>query len=229
MSRVVPDFAVALVLVTGWVLLGVATTSAALAGFASKDGSSSSRRTGWRRRRRAPDCSIASGCYWYDTAPRRRLADRHAAADRAGAHAAGAVEHGARLAHLAAGAGRGRGAALAERGRAAALLGLGTWVGSGPLMFAFLNGSGTCLLAWGLLPEASRSRFSWVGWLVAAAPLAIGVALGSLLVLGAMLRPEPVARLPLRRVSLQVAMLGPVAPREMGTIAILVRHASPAG
>ena len=126
------------------------------------------------------------------------------------AHAAGAVEHGPRLAHLAAGAGGGRGAAPARaRTIAAALLGLGTWVGAGPLMFAFLNGSGTCLLAWGLLPEASRARFSWVGWFVAAAPLALVVALGSLVLLRVMFRPEPVAQLPLQRVRLQVAVLGP--------------------
>ena len=49
---------------------------------------------------------------------------------------------------------------LPERGRSAAMLGLGAWIGSGPLMFAFLNGSGTCLLAWGLLPDASRARFT---------------------------------------------------------------------
>src|SRR4029453_19573897 len=37
MSRVVPDFAVALVLISGWVLLRVGTTAEALAGFASKE------------------------------------------------------------------------------------------------------------------------------------------------------------------------------------------------
>jgi len=110
---------------------------------------------------------------------------------------------------------------LPERGRAAALLGLGTWVGAGPLMFAFLNGSGTCLLAWGLLPEASRARFGWIGWGVAALPLSLFVMLGSLLLLGVMFRPEPVARLATERVSLQVAALGPVTPREIGTIVIL--------
>jgi hypothetical protein len=36
-----------------------------------------------------------------------------------------------------------------------------------------------------------------------------------------MFPPEPVARLPIQRVSLQVAVLGPVAPRELGTIVIL--------
>jgi hypothetical protein len=47
------------------------------------------------------------------------------------------------------------------------------------------------------------------------------VAVGSLVLLRAMFPPEPVAGLPLQRVSLQVAVLGPVAPRELGTIVIL--------
>ena len=89
-------------------------------------------------------------------------------------------------------------------------------------MFAFLNGSGTCLLAWGLLPEASRAHFSWVGWFVAAAPLTIVVALGSLVLLRTMFPPEPVAQLPMQRVRLQVAVLGPMSRRETGTIVVLV-------
>jgi hypothetical protein len=48
------------------------------------------------------------------------------------------------------------------------------------------------------------------------------VALGSLVLLRMMFPPEPVARLPVQRMSLQVAVLGPVARRELGTIAILV-------
>src|SRR6185295_15143773 len=110
---------------------------------------------------------------------------------------------------------------LPERGRSAALLGLGAWVGAGPLMFAFLNGSGTCLLAWGLLPEASRMHFSWVGWVVAAALLII-VARVALVLLRAMFPPEPVAQIPLQRLRLRVAVLGPVARREKGAIVGLV-------
>jgi hypothetical protein len=56
---------------------------------------------------------------------------------------------------------------------------------------------------------------------VAALPLSLFVMVGSMLVLGVMFRPEPVARLATQRVSLQVAALGPVTPREIGTIVIL--------
>src|SRR4030095_4994223 len=99
---------------------------------------------------------------------------------------------------------------------------LGSWVGAGTLMFPFLNGSGTCLLAWGLLPETSRAHFSWVGWFVGAAALTIVVAVGLLVLLRTMFPPEPVARLPMQRVRLQVAVLGPVSRRETGMIVILV-------
>ena len=223
MSRVVPDFAVALVLITGWVLLGVARTSEALAGFASREWlfvlatyglAAATARSGLLYRiglllvRRLPH-----GVVWQTAT----LLLTGLVLTPLVPSSTGRASLTAPLALAVAEALR-----LPERGRSAALLGLGTWVGAGPLMFAFLNGSGTCLLAWGLLPEVSRARFGWVAWFVAAAPLAVGVALGSLVLLRAMFRPEPVARLPLRRVSLQMAMLGPVSRREMGTIAILV-------
>ncbi len=223
MSRVVPDFAVGLALITGWVILGVARMPEALAGFASKEWlfvlatyglAAATARSGLLYRiglllvRRLPHgvgwqtaTLLVTGLVLTPLVP----------------SSTGRASLTAPLALAVAEALR-----LPERGRSAALLGLGTWVGSGPLMYAFLNGSGTCLLAWGLLPEASRARFTWVTWFVAAAPLALGVALGSLVLLRVILRPEPVARLPMQRVSLQMAMLGPVAPRELGAIAILV-------
>jgi di/tricarboxylate transporter len=221
-SRVVPDFAIGLVLVTGWVLLGVATTSEALSGFASKEWlfvlgtyglAAATARSGLLYRiglllvRRLPHgvlwqaaTLLVTGLMLTPLVP--------SSTGRASLTAplALAVSEALRL---------------PDRGRAAALLGLGTWVGAGPLMFAFLNGSGTCLLAWGLLPEASRARFGWVAWVVAAAPLGLVVVLGSLALLRAMFPPEPVPRLAASRVSLQVAVLGPVRARELGTIAIL--------
>jgi CRP-like cAMP-binding protein/di/tricarboxylate transporter len=223
MSRVVPDFAVALVLITAWVLLGVARTSEALAGFASREWlfvlatyglAAATARSGLLYRiglllvRRLPH-----GVVWQTAT----LLLTGLILTPLVPSSTGRASLTTPLALAVAEALR-----LPERGRSAALLGLGTWVGAGPLMFAFLNGSGTCLLAWGLLPEVSRARFGWVAWFVAAAPLAIGVALGSLMLLSAMFCPEPVARLPLGRVSLQMEMLGPVSRREMGTIAILV-------
>jgi di/tricarboxylate transporter len=223
MSRAVPDFAVALVLIVGWVLFGVAKTSDALAGFASREWlfvvatyglAAATARSGLLYRiglllvRRLPhDVTWQSATLLVTGLVLTPLVPSSTGRASLIAPLSLAVAEALRL---------------PERGRSSALLGLGGWVGAGPLMFAFLNGSGTCLLAWGLLPEASRARFSWVGWFVAAAPLALMVAGGSMLLLRSLFPPEPVMPLPLRRVSLQMAMLGPVARRETGTIAVLV-------
>jgi len=222
MGRALPDFAVGLVLVTGWVLLGVARPPEALAGFATKEWlfvvaiyglASATARSGLLFRiglllvRRLPH-----GVRWQTST----LLLTGVLLTPLLPSSTGRASLTSPLALAVAEALR-----LPERGRAAALLGLGTWVGAGPLMFTFLNGSGTCLLAWGLLPEVSRARFGWIGWAVAALPLSLFVMLGSLLLLGVMFRPEPVARLATHRMSLQVAALGPVTPREIGTIVIL--------
>jgi len=223
MNRVVPEFAVGLMLITGWILLGVAPTGAALAGFASKEWlfviatyglAAATARSGLLFRiglllvRRLP-----AGVGWQSGT----LLITGLLLTPLVPSSTGRVSLTSPLALAVAEALR-----LPERGRASALLGLGTWVGAGPLMFSFLNGSGTCLLAWGLLPELSRARFSWIGWFVAAAPLTLVVVLGSLALLRAMFPPEPVTELPTQRVQMQVAVLGPVAPRETATIVILV-------
>jgi di/tricarboxylate transporter len=222
MSRTVPDFAVGLVLVTGWLVLGIAPMAEALGGFASKEWlfvvaiyglAAATARSGLLFRiglllvRHLPH-----GVGWQTAT----LMLTGLVLTPLVPSSTGRASLTSPLALAVAEALR-----LPERGRAAALLGLGTWVGAGPLMFAFLNGSGTCLLAWGLLPDASRARFNWVGWVVAAAPLGLFVALGSLLLLRTMFRPEPLAQQAAQRVSLQVAALGTVTPREIGTMAIL--------
>jgi CRP-like cAMP-binding protein/di/tricarboxylate transporter len=222
-TRLVPEFAVGLMLMAGWMVLGVAPAAGALAGFASKEWlfviatyglAAATARSGLLFRiglllvRRLPPgvvwqtgTLLVTGLLLTPLVP----------------SSTGRVSLTSPLALAVAEALR-----LPERGRSSALLGLGAWVGAGPLMFAFLNGSGTCLLAWGLLPEASRAHFSWVGWIVAAAPLSLVVALGSLLLLRGMFPPEPIGQIPLQRLRRQVAVLGPVAARETGAIVVLV-------
>ena len=222
-SRLVPEFAVGLMLMAGWVVLDVAPAAGALAGFASREWlfviatyglAAATARSGLLFRiglllvRRLPPgvvwqtgTLLVTGLLLTPLVP----------------SSTGRVSLTSPLALAVAEALR-----LPERGRSSALLGLGAWVGAGPLMFAFLNGSGTCLLAWGLLPEASRAHFSWVGWVAAAAPLSLLVALGSLVLLRVMFPPEPIAQIPLQRLRRQVAVLGPVARREKGAIVVLV-------
>jgi di/tricarboxylate transporter len=142
MSRAVPDFAVGLVLITGWVLLGVATTSEALTGFASREWlfvlgtyglAAATARSGLLYRiglllvRRLPHgilwqaaTLLLTGLMLTPLVP----------------SSTGRASLTSPLALAVAEALR-----LPDRARAAALLGLGAWVGAGPLMFAFLNGS----------------------------------------------------------------------------------------
>ncbi len=102
------------------------------------------------------------------------------------------------------------------------MLGLSTWIGSGPLLFTFLNASPACLLAWALLPEASRRRFDWIHWFLAAAPLTLLIAAGMLAAMFLVLRPRLSAAVARERVELQLAVLGPPSRREIAMIVILL-------
>jgi CRP-like cAMP-binding protein len=221
-GRLVPDFAVGLGLVAGWVLLGLATPVQALAGFASKEwlfivavyglaaaaaGSGVLFRVGLLLVRRLPRQAHWQGAVLCATGlALSPLVPSSTARASLTTPLALAIADALRL---------------PERGRAAALLGLAAWLGAGPLMFVFLNGSSSCLLAWGLLPEASRARFTWGTWLLATAPLGLFLAAGGLGLLWLLLRPEPVAPLSRERVQLQVAVLGRPGPRELGTTVVL--------
>jgi DASS family divalent anion:Na+ symporter len=104
----------------------------------------------------------------------------------------------------------------------AAVLGLATWIGSGPLLFTFLNASPACLLAWALLPESSRSRFDWIHWFLAAAPLTLLIAAGMLGALFVVLRPTLSRAVAREKIELQLAVLGPLSRHEIAMIIILV-------
>ncbi len=79
---------------------------------------------------------------------------------------------------------------LRDRQPASALLGLSAWVGSGPFLFLFMNGSPVCLILWSLMPR-DQERFSWLFWLVSAAPLGVMVAVGMFVALNVLNRPGP--------------------------------------
>jgi DASS family divalent anion:Na+ symporter len=111
---------------------------------------------------------------------------------------------------------------LPERSPASATIGLSAWIGSGPFMFLFLNGSPVCLMAWSLMPLKDQVHFTWLQWFVSAAPLGAIVAIGSFFAMRVLLRSGPVAapaRAPLR---LQRAILGPPSRRELAILAIVV-------
>ena len=110
---------------------------------------------------------------------------------------------------------------LRDREPAAAALGLAAWMGSGPLMFVFLDASTTTILGWSLLPESSRVRFDWVHWLLAALPLGVFASVGALAVLFLVLRPAATRATPRERLHLQLGVLGPPSRSEVAMIAVL--------
>lgn len=110
---------------------------------------------------------------------------------------------------------------LPERSAASATLGLSAWSGSAPFIFLFLNGSPVCLMAWSLMPLKDQLQFTWLQWLLAAAPLGAIVAIGTFLAMRLLFRTGPIAapaRAPLR---LQRAILGAPSTRELAILAIV--------
>lgn len=111
---------------------------------------------------------------------------------------------------------------LKDNAPGAAVLGLASWIGASPLMFMFVNGSTTCLLAWGLMPAADKEHFDWIHWFLAALPLGLIIGFGSLIALFLMFRPAPSTVLPRDRIDLQLAVLGPLSRRELAMLVVLV-------
>jgi DASS family divalent anion:Na+ symporter len=111
---------------------------------------------------------------------------------------------------------------LRDRSPASAILGLSAWIGSGPFIFLFLNGSPVCLLAWSLMPLPAQNRFTWIQWFAAAAPLALIVAVGSFLALHLLHRTGQIPPPSRGRLRLQQAVLGRPTGRELALIVVLL-------
>ena len=215
-SAVVPDFVVCFALVIAWVVLGMATPAEAVAGYgttswisvlallsiASAISSSGLLfRFGLLLVRRLPRRLFAQGLIFLVSgivlAPLMPSSNARARLTAPAALTAAQTQR------------------FAERGPESAFLGMATFIGSAPLLFLFLNGSTSCLLGLGLMPEASRARFSLVNWFLAAAPLAAVVAAGSLIVIWVLLRPGAVQVASPARLDLQLSLLGRPSGREV--------------
>jgi DASS family divalent anion:Na+ symporter len=109
---------------------------------------------------------------------------------------------------------------LRDREPASALLGLSAWVGSGPFLFLFMNGSPVCLILWSLMPK-DQERFTWLFWLVSAAPLGVMIAVGMYIALQVLNRPGPDVPPRRERLRLQHAVLGPPSRVEIA-VAVIV-------
>lgn len=221
-TTALPDFAVSLGLVGSWMLVGIARADQAVAGFASMDWIFVLAVLGVAVAIARSGLLFRAGILLVRRFPAQMVPQ-----------AAALMLTGVLLSPLLPEP-RGRAAltsplalAVAEAFRfrdrepTAALLGLAAWIGSGPLMFLFLNASPVCLLAWGLLPEVERTRFDWLTWFTVSLPLGVVVAAGMLGALFLILRPgHPV--LPSReRLSVQLAVLGPVSRRERVLMVVL--------
>jgi CRP-like cAMP-binding protein/di/tricarboxylate transporter len=222
-SQLLPEFAVALGLVVAWLLLGVATPAQALAGFASLTWlfvltvlalagavgrSGLMFRTGLLLVRRLP-----AGLIWQTT----MLLLTGVLVSPLLPSTMGRAALTAPLALAVAEARR-----LRDHHPAAAALGLAAWIGSTPMTFAFLNASSLCLLAWGLLPDASRARFDWIHWLLAALPLTVLVAVGTVAMLFVVLRPKSGSGATHQQLQVQLSVLGPLSPGERAMIGVLL-------
>ncbi len=215
LSRRLPDFVVGLGLVAGWILLGVAKPAEALAGFASREWLFVLAVYGLAAATARSGLLFRIGLLLVRRVPQGML--RQAAMLLlSGLALTPLIPSATGRASLVLPLARALSEALRipDRSGASALLGLAAWTGAGPLMFVALSGSGTCLLAWGLLPEASRVRVGWIQWLIAALPLGLFLAVGGLVLLFLLLRPAAVAAPPRERIGLQVALLGPPSTRE---------------
>jgi len=109
-----------------------------------------------------------------------------------------------------------------DRSPESAFLGLSAFIGASPLLYIFLNGSSSNFLGLGLIPEASRARFDLAYWFIAAAPLALFTAIGSLGSLWFILRPGKTDHASHQRIDLQLSLLGRLSGREIAMAAILV-------
>ncbi|CAA9301928.1 MAG: hypothetical protein AVDCRST_MAG77-5732 [uncultured Chloroflexi bacterium] len=222
-TALLPDFLVCAGLVIGWVLCGVATPAQALAGFgtpswttalailslaAAISSSGLLFRFGLLLVRRMPDGLFAQAATFLFTGILLTPLLPSSTA-RSGL----AVP----LALTAAQAQR-----LKERSPESAMLGLAAYIGANPLLFMFLNGSTSCLLALGLAPEATRAKFDFVHWLLAALPLAVLVALGSLVMMWLLLRPGRVERASRAQLNLQLSLLGKPSAKEIAMTVILL-------
>lgn len=222
-ASIVPASAVALGLLAGWILSGVARADQALAGFATLDwlfvlavfGLSAAAassgllfRVGLLLVKRLPE-----GLFWQSGSllltgilltPLLPTATGRSAITEPLALAVADALH------------------LRERQPASAVLGLAAWLGAGPLRFLFLNGSSVCLLAWGLLPSASRAHFDWITWFLAALPFGALTSLGGLLMLFLALRPQSTPPTERGVLDVQLTVLGPLSGREKAMLAVLL-------
>lgn len=215
-AAIFPEFVVYLGLVVAWVFLGIAKPSEAVAGFGSTSwisifailaiGAALAEsglvfRLGLLLVRRLPKGLFAQGAaYLASGLLLTLLVPASAARTRLLLPTALAAAQSQRF---------------KDRSPESAFLGLAAFIGAGPLLYTFLNGSSSNFLGLGLIPEAARARFDLAFWFIAAAPLAAFVSVGSLAALWFILRPGKTQEASHAQVELQLSLLGRTTGHEI--------------
>lgn len=95
-------------------------------------------------------------------------------------------------------------------------------LGFGHMSFLFMNGTATCYLALGLLPQEIGRTVTWSGWLVSALPLGLVFFTASFLGIILLYRPRVRAGVRASVIDAQLRALGPMTRHEMLSLATVV-------
>lgn len=106
------------------------------------------------------------------------------------------------------------------RSRGSAGLALATFAGFSLATTLFLTGTPTCVLAWSMLPEATRAQITWGWWLLGVAPLEALAFLGLLACIVWQYKPSEPSRARGGLVDAQLEALGPPSREERITLAV---------
>jgi anion transporter len=106
------------------------------------------------------------------------------------------------------------------RSRGSAGLALAAYLGFSLATTIFLTGTATCLIAWGLLPEATRTEMTWARWFIAVLPLEVLTFAATWGWITWAYRPTELRPVRQRILDAQLAAFGPLSADERATLAL---------
>ncbi|QOX78642.1 anion permease [Trichlorobacter lovleyi] len=110
-----------------------------------------------------------------------------------------------------------------RRGSAGSIgMSMAALLGFGHMSFMFMNGTATCLLAFGLLPQQVINRVTWGSWFLAALPLGLVFFGISYLAVLIQYRPKVQRTSGSSVIAKQLAALGPYSEHEQITILLVI-------
>ena len=107
-----------------------------------------------------------------------------------------------------------------SRSRGRAGLALAAYLGFSLATTLFLTGTATCLIAWGLLPEATRAEMTWARWFIAVLPLEVVTFAATWAWIAWRYRPTELRPVRQRILDAQLAAFGPLSADERVTLAL---------